>query len=86
MTSQEFASLVLALKDKFAFSVTSWGRTESHNRAVGGVATSPHLRWMAVDVVVDPGVDRGHFIETVRQLGATPIDEQTHIHIQGAVE
>ncbi len=44
------------LRQQFpGMSVTSWGRSPDHNKAVGGKADSQHLFWTAVDVVWDPG-------------------------------
>jgi uncharacterized surface protein with fasciclin (FAS1) repeats len=77
-----FATNVLAIAKRYAMSVTSWGRTEAHNKAVGGVADSQHLKWLAVDVVLDAGVNHTEFVNAVEESGLMPIDEGTHVHIQ----
>lgn len=42
-----------ALRRRYPCSVTSWFRSPTHNREVGGVARSKHQTGQAVDVVYD---------------------------------
>jgi len=53
LTPLEFAERVLLLKEEIPFSVSSWGRTDVHNAAVGGVSKSAHRRWLGIDVIPD---------------------------------
>lgn len=82
MTINQFISLILALRMRFSFSVTSWGRTAAHNMAVGGVLDSFHLLWLGMDVVLDPGEIVAEFIKAAKRLGLQVIPEQDHLHIE----
>lgn len=65
-------------------SVTSWGRTPARNARVGGVPTSYHLHFLAVDVAYDavPGVSvRERFAE---RCGLKLVIEGDHDHLQPA--
>jgi|SRR5436309_8157119 len=53
LTPLEFAERVLLLKEEIPFSVSSWGRTETHNERVGGVKLSGHRKWLAADIIPD---------------------------------
>ena len=50
-------SVSLRQGDIFVWSCISWGRTEEHNRSVGGHEDSFHLQWMACDMVFDAVLD-----------------------------
>ncbi len=65
-------------------SVTSWGRSAAHNKAVGGRDDSQHLGWTACDVVWD---DRTRPPLEVLQHEATKVGlevdrEADHDHIE----
>ncbi len=56
MTTMEPETFAIHIKElclEFGGSTTSWGRTVAHNHAVGGVEHSPHVAWVAADVVYD---------------------------------
>ncbi len=53
LTPLEFAERILLLKEVVPFSASSWGRTDIHNAAVGGVPKSSHRRWIGLDAVPD---------------------------------
>ena len=62
MTPLDFADALRAYCQATSGSVTSWGRTPAHNKAVGGVTESAHTLWIAADVVYDvklPGSSGG---------------------------
>lgn len=81
----EFLAAVYAYLGRTGGSVTSWRRTEDHNRKVGGVPDSPHLQGLAVDVVYDlPAVDATSRGDLARQLGLALIIEHDHDHLQPA--
>ena len=65
-------------------SVTSWGRTEVHNRAVGGAPTSNHLRWLAADVVYDQTPDLAHVTAAAAAVGLQVHRERDHDHLSPA--
>lgn len=83
MTPSQFANAALAYCAATGGSVTSWGRTAKRNAAVGGVANSAHLLWLAVDVVYDEPLDVAHRKSLATRLGLTLIDEGDHDHLQG---
>jgi hypothetical protein len=77
-----FMGCLIGLRKGFMFSVSSWLRTPRHNAAVGGKVNSKHLWGLGVDVVLDPGEDRGLFLEACRIAGLTTYPEGDHIHVQ----
>lgn len=81
LTVEEFAGAMYDYGQAFSASVTSWGRTVEHNRAVGGVVRSAHLAWLAVDVVYD-GARPGPEADTwLRTRGLRRIPEGDHDHL-----
>jgi len=59
--------------------VTSWHRTRSHNREVGGVDASQHLVATAWDV---SGPDQDLYAARAASSGLVVVDEGDHIHVQ----
>ena len=59
--------------------ITSFHRTVSHNREVGGSDTSQHLIATAWDVA---GPDQDLYLARARAAGLTAIDEGDHVHVQ----
>lgn len=91
MTSMEPETFAINIKElclKLAGSITSWGRTNAHNHAVGGVEHSPHVAWVAADVVYDvvPALGDVEAEAGKRQLKAirefTEEGKFTHDHFQ----
>jgi hypothetical protein len=63
--------------------VTSTYRSPEHNRRVGGVANSYHLRGRAIDIARRPGVSHSQIAAAYRQAGyslAESLDEGDHSH------
>ncbi len=63
--------------------VTSTYRSPEHNRRVGGVANSYHLRGRAVDIARRPGVSHWQIAAAFRNAGyslAESLDEGDHSH------
>lgn len=63
--------------------VTSTYRSPSHNRRVGGVANSYHLKNRAIDIARKPGVSHGQIAAAFRSAGfslAESLDEGDHSH------
>jgi hypothetical protein len=63
--------------------VTSTFRTAAHNRDVGGVANSYHLKGRAIDIARRPGVSHGQIAAAYRGAGYALIeslDEGDHSH------
>lgn len=82
MTPAEFLDALRAYCAATSGSVTSYGRTPKHNHAVGGVAASAHLLWLAADVVYDPGTDRATRGPLAERVGLVLIIEDDHDHLQ----
>jgi hypothetical protein len=64
--------------------VTSTYRTPAHNRRVGGVANSYHLRNRAIDIARRPGVSHSQIVAAYRAAGyslAESLDEGDHTHL-----
>lgn len=63
--------------------VTSTYRSPEHNRRVGGVANSYHLRGRAIDIARRPGVSHSQIAAAYRAAGyslAESLDEGDHSH------
>lgn len=63
--------------------VTSTLRSVEHNRAVGGVPNSYHLRGMAIDIARRPGVSHARIDAALRSAGyrlIESLDEGDHSH------
>jgi len=61
------------------FQVTSWYRSPSHNRRVGGDPDSQHLVGAALDVVTEkPGKLAAEFA----RFGWQAVNEGDHLHLQ----
>ena len=63
--------------------VTSTYRTVAHNRAVGGVANSYHLRGRAIDVARKSGISHGQVAAALQSAGyimVESLDEGDHSH------
>ena len=63
--------------------VTSTYRSPEHNRRVGGVANSYHLRNRAIDIARRPGVSHSQIAAAYRNAGyslAESLDEGDHSH------
>jgi len=77
MTLQElYYKLVLNLLENvmevckdFGGSITSFGRSEIHNFAIKGGATSWHLDWLAMDVFLDDKNSGPNFVQNLKQRG-----------------
>ncbi len=73
------------LNQRFAgMSVTSWGRSPDHNKAVGGRPDSQHVLWTAADVVWDPGTrpELSVLREEAAKAGLEVDREADHDHIE----
>lgn len=76
---REFVSLAYPLGQDLDLELTSWWRSRSHNREVGGVESSQHLLGLAWDVA---GADQDEFARRARMRGLTVVDEGDHVHVQ----
>lgn len=61
LPTDELADRVQLMRDKLGYSITlsSGVRCERHNRAIGGVENSTHVRRIAVDIETLNSTDRG---------------------------
>jgi Peptidase M15 len=81
MTPTEFALAARQYCLSSGGSVTSWGRTTSHNAAVGGQPGSRHISWTAVDVVYDNPMPFSDAETLAAHFGLHVIRESSHDHI-----
>ena len=77
-----FINDILELRDAYSFSVTSWIRTPTRNKLVGGKPNSKHLSGFGIDIVLDEEENKGQFLASVKSWGLKYLDEKDHIHIQ----
>ena len=63
-------------------SVTSWWRSETRNKAVGGVEESAHKYWMGADVVYEVTPPEDQATRRAARLGLMLIREKDHDHLQ----
>jgi hypothetical protein len=78
----EFALAAYRYCKQTRASVTSWGRTLSRNKKVGGKPASKHLRFLAVDVVYDKRPPLKEANEAAAAQGLLLIRESDHDHLQ----
>jgi len=81
MTIGEFTEAVIIYCSLTGGSVTSFGRTEKHNKTVGGVKDSDHLYWRAMDVVYDEPVSVEGRKEIAERHGLFLLIEAAHDHL-----
>lgn len=81
MLNEKLIDGVFRLRMKWAFSVTSWGRTFARNQLVGGVPTSDHLLWNALDVVLDDQEKNPQFEADATKCGIKTLWEGDHYHL-----
>lgn len=82
MTASEFHDQVRSYCYRLNGSVTSYGRTPKHNKAVGGVIQSAHQFWLAADIVYDAPVPALTAVDCAVRLGLLMIRESDHDHLQ----
>lgn len=85
MSISEFCQKIVILATEFRISCVSWGRTPKRNKEKGGMDTSFHLAWLAVDLIPDDPADTPKIITRGQRLGLKMIDEMKkkgHIHAQ----
>lgn len=73
---------VVTLCCKWGGSVSSWGRTQKHNKEVGGVEKSIHLLWLGADVILDLMEKNPDFEKDADLVGLEAIFESDHYHLQ----
>lgn len=77
-----FAVALVSYCEETGASVTSWKRSVSHNKAVGGVSDSRHLTGLGADVVYDSPLPLTFRLDLARARGLQLIREVDHDHIQ----
>lgn len=82
MLIELFAQHLVEYVWHFHGSVTSWIRTTQHNRAVGGVETSPHLYGLAADIVYDEVPDLEVAQSYAAALALHVVRAHDHDHLQ----
>ena len=91
----EFTERVRIIVEPLGGSVTSFGRSVARSILVGGTPRSPHVQWLAMDVVYDTGPNRPGSERHQKYTKATPfsctlcsvnglkvLHEATHDHYQ----
>jgi len=78
----KFIESILLLRCRWDFSVTSWGRTEKHNKDVGGVPGSYHLLWLGLDIEFDENNKNVDFEKDCSLVGLVALWEGDHYHLQ----
>jgi hypothetical protein len=66
----------------FRFNVTSWIRFKDIGFDVGEELHAQHRLGLAVDVVLNDGMDGLEFIKRSLELGLEPLVQGDHIHVQ----
>lgn len=94
MTPLEFADALRSYCLATGGSVTSYGRSPAHNKAVGGLPDSAHLLWLAADIVYDAPIDPTLKSRIADRVGLhripekgnvpTPDEAADHDHLQPA--
>lgn len=83
MTPHDFLTALMQLASRCPFRETSGYRSAWGNAHVGSTTRySAHQFWLGRDVLLDPGVDKGYFVEAARRLGIKVLDEGDHLHLQ----
>lgn len=82
MSVSDFAVALVEYCESTGGSVTSWKRSVSHNRAVGGVSDSRHLSGLGADVVYDTPIPLVLRLDLARKRGLQLIREVDHDHLQ----
>jgi Peptidase M15 len=82
MSPLDFASAIMAYCSATTGSVTSWGRTRTHNTQVGGVEDSAHMLWVAADVTYDTPPLPALRDKLAKRLGLFIVHEGDHDHLQ----
>jgi len=82
MGLSEFMYLVAAICFRWKCSVTSWIRTEEHNKTIGGHPESLHRWGLAVDIVADDQNDLQWILADIREAKLHYKVESDHIHVQ----
>jgi len=67
---------------KIPFKISSGYRSDAHNKAVGGVENSSHLKGLAADIVVNNGHERLFIVLALLEAGFRRIGvAKTFIHV-----
>lgn len=84
MYTTTFHMMIDTFCNAYDASVTSGHRTMARNLLVGGATNSQHLRYKAVDVVLDDWSRKDAAIDWLQRIGLFIIDEvatKNHLHI-----
>lgn len=82
MTPYQFFDAVRSFCYATRSSVSSYGRTKTHNALVGGVKYSAHRVWLGADVLYDNGGPPDDAAEIAARLGLRIVREGDHDHLQ----
>lgn len=78
----EFLLIIVGICLQYDCSVTSWIRTASRNKILGGHPESFHLAAMAIDLVPDNQAQTPKIIARLERLGVRAIANGGYIHAQ----
>jgi len=82
VTADQFATALRKYCIATQASVTSYGRTQKHNRDVGGDPRSLHQVWKAADVVYDAQLSESERATVAGALGLYVHHESDHDHLR----
>lgn len=82
--SEELLHMLDAARKKFGkpIKINSGYRSEAHNKKVGGVESSSHLKGLAADISCTNSVDRFNLYDVLREVGFKRIGvARSFIHV-----
>lgn len=78
----DFITRVAIICAKHRGSVSSWGRTLKHNKAVGGLDNSLHMLWLGCDIVLDEMKKNTEFEKDAGTMGMIAYFGKDHYHLE----
>ena len=79
----DFAAQIESVRARYGGSIISWGRSEKHNKEVGGHEDSFHLIGLAVDIFFDTQKGIQQATKLFRRLGLwTKKNGDLTLHVQ----
>tara|TARA_R110000744_G_scaffold212024_1_gene331099 strand:+ start:67 stop:420 length:354 start_codon:yes stop_codon:yes gene_type:complete len=89
MMDREFLQMLVEARRRAstAFNITSGYRTPNHNKSVGGVLNSSHMKGMAADIKCNDSTKRSVIVKSLLEVGFTRIGiANSFIHVDNDKE